>query len=85
MRPAKGWRVQWELVPPGQKSEPRSLGSRIAWETGILKPTDNVIFWMTASYQAVAKANVRWPRNNFEPEAELAEYGRRQQDASRND
>jgi hypothetical protein len=27
---SEGWRVQWETVPPGQKSEPRSLGSRIA-------------------------------------------------------
>ena len=23
---SKGWHVQWEIVPPGQKSEPRSLG-----------------------------------------------------------
>ena len=23
---SEGWHVQWELVPPGQESEPRSLG-----------------------------------------------------------
>ena len=26
VRPAKGWHVQWEAVPPGEKSETRSLG-----------------------------------------------------------
>jgi len=29
----------------------------------ILKPTDNVIERVTASHQAVAQANERWPRN----------------------
>ncbi len=51
------------------------MGSRIAWETGILKPTDNVIFWMTASYQAVAKANVRWPRNELDRRPSLQSKG----------
>ncbi len=23
---SKGWHVQWETVPPGEESEPRSLG-----------------------------------------------------------
>ena len=26
VRPAKSWHVQWEAVPPGKKSGPRSLG-----------------------------------------------------------
>jgi hypothetical protein len=26
VRPAKSWHVQWETVPPGKESEPRSLG-----------------------------------------------------------
>ena len=51
---SEGWRVLWELVPPGQESEPRSLGSRISRETVILKPTDNAIVRMAASHQAVA-------------------------------
>jgi hypothetical protein len=51
-------------VPPGQKSEPRSLGSRIARETGILKPTDSAIIRVAASDQAVAEANERWPRKD---------------------
>jgi hypothetical protein len=25
---SEGWRAQWETVPPGKKSEPRSLDSR---------------------------------------------------------
>ena len=26
VRPVEGWRVQWESVPPGQKSEPCNWG-----------------------------------------------------------
>lgn len=45
------------------------------WETATLKPIDNVIVRMAANYQAVAQANEKWPRNDSDPEAELAING----------
>jgi hypothetical protein len=57
---SEGWRVQWESVPPGQKSGPRSFGSRIAWETGILQNLfENFgMFALVSSYTAAAFINV---------------------------
>jgi hypothetical protein len=35
---------QWVEVPPGKKSKPRSLNSRVGRKLPILNPIDEVIF-----------------------------------------
>jgi hypothetical protein len=60
--PSKGWRVQWELVPPGQKSEPCNL-DRIVEETKRMKPIDKAIFWMVSESRG---RNVSEPTGGLE-------------------
>jgi hypothetical protein len=48
VRPAKGWHVQWEAVPPGGK-----VRNPVAWvafveETKRMKPTDKAILGMVS-------------------------------------
>ena len=59
---SKGWCFQWDINPPGQKSEP------VAWiagrrETDDLKPIDWATFGVAASHRAVTKVNATDPEN----------------------
>lgn len=56
---SEGWRVQRELSPPGQESEPRSLDGSGVGKPAVLKPIDNTIRGVVASHQAVTQVNGR--------------------------
>ena len=58
---SEGWHVQQEINLPGQKSEPRSLDSRVM-ETETLKPIDKVSLGEITSHRAVTTVNAMWPR-----------------------
>ena len=58
---SEGWHVQQETDLPGQKSEPRSLDSRVM-ETETLKPIDKVSLGEATSHRAVTTVNALWPR-----------------------
>ena len=69
MRPAKAGPLSGRQTHRGKSRNP------VAWvagwrETETLKPTDEAIERVVANHQAVARANVRQPRNQY-PEVEL--------------
>jgi hypothetical protein len=74
---SEGWHVQWETVPQGQESEPRSLGC-IRRETKRMKPTDKAILGMVS--ESLGR-NASEPRGGldkeFNPKAEPSMVGRR--------
>ena len=63
VRPAKGWHVQWEAVPPGEKSETPVAWVAFVEETKRMKPTDKAILGMVSESPG---RNASEPRSGLE-------------------
>src|SRR5713226_4126841 len=75
----KSWELQWETVPPEEKSGTFVAGVASVEETKRMEPTDQAIFGVVSESPG---RNAREPSGgldkNLTPEAEPSDPGRRQ-------